>query len=59
MSPGDTDHLLRYNDDQPPPSGGVHFSLHNNLWGTAFPQWYAGDGVARFQVFATGPADKL
>ena len=57
LSPGDTAHALRYNDEQPDAvHGGMHFMLHNNLWGTAFPQWYPfvdGDNLlARFQVFA-------
>eukprot|EP00750_Incisomonas_marina_P010640 INCI16292.10.p1 GENE.INCI16292.10~~INCI16292.10.p1 ORF type:complete len:901 (+),score=156.29 INCI16292.10:333-3035(+) len=58
LSPGDTAHALRYNDEEPDAvHGGMHFNLHNNLWGTAFPQWYPyiqGEGglLARFQVFA-------
>ena len=53
LSPGDTAHLLRYNDEQPDAVlGGMHINLHNNLWGTAFPQWYSDDGLARFQVFS-------
>ena len=54
LSPGDTDHLLRYTDeDQPDPAGGMHFNLHNNLWGTAFPQWYGDDGAARFRIYVS------
>jgi hypothetical protein len=53
VSPGDTEHMLRYNDDQPDPAGGMHFNLQNNLWGTAFPQWYDDDGVARFRVYVS------
>ena len=57
LSPGDTAHLLRYNDEQPDAvRGGMHFNLHNNLWGTAFPQWYGDDGLARFKIFATDEA---
>ena len=42
------DHMLRYNDDQPDVKGGMHFNLHNNLWGTAFLMRYLGlVGVAR------------
>ena len=37
-------------DKVDPLNGGVHANLYNNLWGTAFPQWYDDDGVARFQV---------
>jgi len=50
VSPGDINHLLRYNDDKPDVHGGMHFNLHNNLWGTAFPQWYGDDGLARFSL---------
>ena len=35
-----------------PLNGGIHANLYNNLWGTAFPQWYDDDGVARFQIHA-------
>ena len=39
MSPGDVYHLLEYEGNtQPDMTGGVHWNLHNNLWGTAFPQ---------------------
>lgn len=51
VSPGDIHHLLRYTDDQPAlPEGGMHFSLMNNLWGTAFPQWYDDNGLSRFTL---------
>lgn len=55
VAPGDIMHLLRYNDDQPATSGGMHANLHNNLWGTAFPQWYDDDLVARFRLHTTPP----
>jgi hypothetical protein len=39
VSPGDIDHVLLYEGwTQPDLSGGFHFNVHNNLWGTAFPQ---------------------
>jgi len=52
VSPGDSSKLLRYagKDEQPDLSQGVSANLYNNLWGTAFPQWYDGDGAARFQL---------
>lgn len=50
VSPGDREHLLRYNDDAVPASGGMHAVLASNLWGTAFPQWIWNDGLARFQL---------
>jgi len=52
VAPGDINHLLRYNDELPAPEGGMHANLHNNLWGTAFPQWYDDNGVARFRLHA-------
>jgi hypothetical protein len=52
VSPGDTDHMLRYNAERLDSlRGGMHYNLHNNLWGTAFPQWYSDNGLARFQIF--------
>ena len=67
LAPGDIDHLLRFcrgtlspggitdacadADKMDVVQGGIHANLLNNLWGTAFPQWYDDDGVARFQIF--------
>ena len=52
VCPGDTNHLLWYDGDaQPHMAGGMHYNLHNNLWGTAFPQWYGDHGRFRFQVY--------
>ena len=67
LAPGDIDHLLRFCRGSLAPggitdacadadkmnvvAGGVHANLYNNLWGTAFPQWYDDDGVARFSVY--------
>ena len=52
VSPGDTDHLLWYDGQNLPDlSGGWHFNVYNNLWGTAFPQWYGDDGRARFEIY--------
>lgn len=52
VSPSDIDHLLRYDGDTQPDkyAGGMHFNLHNNLWGTAFPQWFGDDTRHRFQL---------
>ena len=64
VAPGDINHLLRFcrgsfspggitdacADEIDPLNGGVHANLYNNLWGTAFPQWYDDDGVARFEI---------
>jgi hypothetical protein len=40
--------LLRFDNYQPDMREGVHVNLYNNLWGTAFPQWYEQD--MRFRV---------
>jgi len=59
VSPGDIDHLLRYDDHDSRPdalAGGMHANLMNNLWGTAFPQWYDDDGSARFEIIDGGGA---
>ena len=61
---GDVNHLLHFcrergwggtaNCNQTNPvKGGMHANLHNNLWGTAFPQWYDDDGSARFVITRT------
>lgn len=40
--------LLNFNNKQPDMRAGVHVNLYNNLWGTAFPQWYGRDMQFRF-----------
>jgi hypothetical protein len=40
--------LLRFDNDIPDMREGVHVNLYNNLWGTAFPQWYEQDMRFRF-----------
>ena len=42
--------LLNYSDRQPDLSGGIHFCLYNNAWGTNFSQWF--EGTARFRFRA-------
>lgn len=45
------DNLLRYDGEtKPDMSGGWHWNLYNNVWGTAFPQWYDDDAAFRFTV---------
>ncbi len=41
---------LNFTLDQPDLSGGIHFSLFNNAWGTNYPQWCQGDWLYRFQL---------
>lgn len=40
--------LLDFNNRQPNLRQGLHFNLHNNLWGTNFPMWYEDDARFRF-----------
>lgn len=42
--------LLNFNNKQPDMREGVHVNLYNNLWGTAFPQWYGSDMRFRFVI---------
>ncbi len=41
---------LNFSLEQPDLSGGVHFSLFNNAWGTNYPQWCGGDWSYRFTI---------
>lgn len=50
VAPGDIDHLLDFTNDQPDCEDGMHFNLYNNLWGTAFPQYYGEDAMFRFSL---------
>jgi hypothetical protein len=49
VSPGELG-LLVFNNQPPEMHGGVHVNLYNNLWGTAFPQWYGDDMRFRFVI---------
>ena len=40
--------LLRFENNHPDLSGGWHFNLFNNVWGTNFPMWYDDDARFRF-----------
>jgi Domain of unknown function (DUF5054) len=42
--------LLDFNNHEPDMREGVHVNLYNNLWGTAFPQWYGSDMRFRFVI---------
>ena len=42
--------MLDHSNRQPDLRDGVHFNLHNNLWGTDFPQWYEDDARFRFTL---------
>ena len=56
VAPGDSDHLLWYDGySDPDMTGGWHFNLENNVWGTAFPQWYGDDALFRFELTLQAP----
>lgn len=40
--------LTDFNNRQPDMREGIHVNLYNNLWNTAFPQWYGNDMRFRF-----------
>jgi hypothetical protein len=50
VAPGDIHHLLRFDNTLPDASAGMHIQLYNNLWGTAFRQWYSEDAQYRFEL---------
>ena len=39
-----------FSDQVPDMRGGIHFNLHNNLWGTNFPAWFSDDALFRFEL---------
>ena len=49
VSPGQRG-LLVFDNNLPEMQEGVHVNLYNNLWGTAFPQWYGDDMRFRFVI---------
>ncbi|WP_245415732.1 DUF5054 domain-containing protein [Alteribacter populi] len=46
--------LLRFDNNFAPLDGGMHFNLHNNIWGTNFPMWYGDDAKFRFHLSFEG-----
>ena len=54
VSPG-TRALLEFDDDPLDLAKGMHVNLYNNLWGTAFPQWYDQDMRFRFVIASEPP----
>lgn len=42
--------LLQFDQTFAPLDGGMHFNLHNNVWGTNFPMWVEGDAQFRFTL---------
>jgi len=62
VAPGDIRHLLRYSSGNEQPDalkGGMHANIFNNVWGTAFPQWYDDDGMIRFSIEVAGRESSL
>ena len=60
VAPGDAEHLLVYDGlARPDMAGGWHFNVHNNAWGTAFPQWYGDNARARWLLTLASPANGL
>jgi hypothetical protein len=49
LAPGER-RLLEFDNRPPALSGGMHFLLFNNLWGTNFPMWNGEDARFRFVV---------
>jgi hypothetical protein len=58
VSPGSKG-LLRFDNEPINASDGIHFALYNNLWGTAFPQWYDTDMHFRFRIALGVPGSDL
>ena len=42
--------MLDFHNKLPDISGGVHFNLYNNIWGTNFPMWFGDDMEFRFTL---------
>jgi hypothetical protein len=49
VAPGSPD-FINFDDAQPDLTGGWHFNLWNNVWGTNFPMWYGQDARFRFEL---------
>lgn len=49
VAPGEPS-LLNFSDMLPRLDHGMHFNLHNNVWGTNFPMWYEDDSLFRFNL---------
>ncbi|WP_229106726.1 hypothetical protein [Paenibacillus sp. 1001270B_150601_E10] len=42
--------LLQFDNTYAPLTGGFHFNLHNNVWGTNFMMWFEDDMQFRFRL---------
>lgn len=57
VAPGNMN-FINFDDMLSDLSGGWHFNLWNNVWGTNFPQWYEQDARFRFEL-ALRPANEI
>ena len=56
VAPGDTAHLIDFDNKLPDLSGGFHFNLHNNVgWDASAPWWYSQDAAFRFRLQLNAP----
>ncbi len=46
----DSPSLLDFHNLIPDAGKGLHFNLHNNIWGTNFPMWFEDDCKFRFRI---------
>ncbi|MBP3965741.1 DUF5054 domain-containing protein [Paenibacillus lignilyticus] len=49
LSPGEK-RMLQFDQTFAPLDGGMHFNLHNNVWGTNFRMWYEENTKFRFAI---------
>lgn len=49
VSPGEK-RVLQFNHTFASLDGGMHFNLHNNVWGTNYPMWYEDNAKFRFTI---------
>jgi hypothetical protein len=47
--------LYNFSQQYADPSGGMHFNIYNNLWGTNFKMWYEEDIISRFRIILLTP----
>ena len=56
VAPGDTAHLVDYDNKLPDLGGGMHFNLHNNAgWDASAPWWTDEDAMFRFRIRLNAP----
>lgn len=49
VAPGEK-RLLQFDNSFVSLDGGMHFLLHNNVWGTNFPMWFEENAKFRFSI---------